>query len=245
MFKLKHIVTLLFCLLYSFSSYAISSLQPVVGATLGYARINGMYPVSIDYTIAPGLPPLGVIDNFREFGWMAGALAGIEWHCNRWVLAGEIEFDHYTSDHSSNFQALDHINVLTWNVSEEFKRSWAGIISIRLGYPMAPRFVPFMRLGLEGSRDKLDSSYESIGAVDYLLVVDTKRWLNRYVAGVGVDVPICLNKPWWVRIEYDAHLPFNNIDSQQAIIDGLLNPSFESGAKPKTQTIKVALLWKP
>jgi len=245
MFKLKRIVTLIVCLLCHYSSYAISSFQPLVGGTVGYARINGMYPVSIGYTIAPGLPPLTVIDNFREFGWMAGVIAGMEWHFNGWVLAAEIEFDHYSSDHRSSFQALDHVNFLGWNVTEEFTRRWSGMVSARIGYPMAPYFVPFMRLGLEGSRDQLESTYASIGAIHYQLAVDSKRWLERYVAGVGVDIPICLNKPWWVRIEYDAHLPFNNIDSQHTIVDGLLNPSFESGAKPKTQTIKVGLIWKP
>ena len=148
--------------------------------------------------------------------------------------------------HNRLFLFSDLANARIWDASERYDHQPTVEISGRIAYTMAPYFVPYMRLGIGTSRDKLISTFTGTPTVNTQTVeIVSRRQVYHWVAGFGAEVPFCfLNiMPLSFRLEYNTHVPGTALNTDVTMEDGIINPEFLTITKPKRQVIKAQLVW--
>lgn len=213
------------------------------GASAGFVRQLGTYDINFSYTNFPILSPTYTAENVRDVGSTLGVFTGYQVGCRGWLFGAEASIDWYNTAHTRFFMFKDIQQLLLWNGAERFKRSPTLGISGRIGFEMAPYLMAYVRLGLEGSRDKLSAAFSSLPVFREGVQSFSHHVLYRVVTGVGAETPLCFWPGMTFRFEYNYHLPCTRIETINAIRDGLLNPVFSSLTRPKTHVLKGSLVW--
>ena len=81
-------------------------------------------------------------------------MGGYQARCNGWLVGLELEVDWMSNGSTTNFQFTD-ANSVSWSGSAQYKRETNVGLTGRLGYQVAPCLLPYMRAGIETSRDKV------------------------------------------------------------------------------------------
>jgi hypothetical protein len=111
-------------------------------------------------------------------------------------------------------------------------------LTSRLGYEVIRYFVPYLRLGIEVSRDKLNVVEGSPTGM-----VDTEGFHTDWavVSGIGAEMPILMIMGLSFRLEYDYHYKQRTLSNRALSTDGVT--TVLSHANSHLHTAKIAFVW--
>lgn len=135
--------------------------------------------------------------------WLWGVFGGYQAKCHQWLLALELNID-WQQDASRNF-AYGDTNVVAGFAaggSANYDRGTTVGLTGRFGYEVACWFTPYLRLGVETSRDRFEIDLREFeGIMTYH--ADNSGRSYRFVGGLGFEMPIAQCTGLTVRAEYD------------------------------------------
>lgn len=215
-----------------------------IGILGGMAQDLGTYNSEIIYNGLPVFPYNYFDDEDRDYGYLGGVLAGVQGSCNDWLLGAEVRISWMNMDHHRYFNSPDAAQVLVWQFDQKLKHGTNYGLFTRLGFEIAPYFLPYIHAGAEMSRDKMDVVITGAPAIfPQSITLHDEHWTYRFTGGVGAEFPV----PWLsclsFRVQYMFHLPYTRLQANGVIIDGVVNPSFSTDVKPTTQTLEGAVVW--
>lgn len=187
--------------------------------------------------------PRGLITSYiqeiEDVGVIGGLLGGYQVRCHEWLFGAElnIEWQEVNHDRSSAFT-----NALNEGVSVTTSYAQRNIVGVsgRFGYEMFPNFLPYVRLGVQSSKDKL-----IVRAItnDFEDSVDMEgiRRVYRLMAGVGAEFPVCYLAGLSVRAEYNFRAKAGSIEASELAQDNetLSNASM----RPRSNSLLLALVF--
>ncbi len=175
-----------------------------------------------------------------------GMLAGYQVACLGWFAGVEFDIDWYQLKKSQNLRFSDAAEVHSWLGYVEFERKPVVALVARLGYKIAPYFLPYMRAGVETGQDKLSATFTSARAdiVPRTLNVENKERSYRFIAGLGADFPLPIMTCPALRLEYNYHGKGRTVEAMGTLNDNTdVFPTFVSSTKPKMQTGTASIVW--
>ncbi len=232
----------------------------LIGATGGYFARNSNVSANVTYFNPAqafiGIPPTNVIEDYDDNGLQWGLLVGYQARCDTWVLGGElsVDWEHSNRIHPFAFSDIEAINDglgLGWNGTFRYQREYALGFSLRMGYILEslryflpPVFMPYVRAGIELSKDSLDVTYSgSTPFYPFKTASHFDKWPYRFVAGIGCEIPVFETNAS-LRFEYNYHSSGQSLETQSSINDnGIVNPTFVTAMNPVIQSAKIGLIW--
>ncbi|MBS0290417.1 MAG: porin family protein [Proteobacteria bacterium] len=180
----------------------------------------------------------GFSNDQDDNGFVAGILGGYQIRCNDWLFGAELnaQWQDLGQENITAFtDALEHGIELN---AQYRQRNIIGL-SGRAGYEMFPGFLPYLRLGVLTSRDKLTvvgASLDPASSFD----IEGDRQVYRWMGGVGVESPICMLMGLSIRAEYNFQSKGGVVEATGLNFD---NVSFAAAhMRPKTHQLLVALV---
>ncbi len=240
----------------------------LVGVSGGYGVREGKEYITIINATAPFEGAETAFDQrFKDNGWLGSIFGGYQWKCNRWLLGTELNVDwrgyedgqdFVFAEADSSLNAAFGVGPVAWIASTKYKRDWAVGLTGRMGYELAPYLMPYIRLGAEWSRDKLN--FNAFRQPNVVLVgplppapvafpgisVSESSHKNSYraVIGVGVEAPIPTVagiNGLTVRAEYDFHYRGKTVGATVAASDNLT--LVNTSMNPHEQSAILSLVW--
>jgi len=227
----------------------------LIGATLGYLSQKENFITT--YT-APTLPvsiPIYVSHSEKntDGGMIMGLLAGWQYHFHRWLFGVEGSYDYQGFDKSHQFTYTEG-NAPTAAVNNFatgtmlYDRGDIFGLTGRVGYFVTPGFMPYLRLGIQMSRDEVE--YQSfIGTAtvtsgrtgtqtifpDYS---SKTKDVYGVVAGIGAELPTFIGAST-IRVEY------NFVRTESVIIEDNTFPIIGNHKfrYPESHMGKVSWVW--
>jgi len=198
------------------------------------------------YTGIPAFPLTDIVIEHTDKGTYWGLLGGLQAKCDAWIVGVELNLDWQNIGKKFEFAYTDAVGAIGWAGQARLKTTPVMGLTGLMAYEIAPYFIPFMRLGVETSQDKLDATFTAIvPSFPMQITIQNTEWQFRYVAGFGVTIPLFFVKQLLLRLEYDYHSFFNDKGTKASglITTNFIKPSFIASMHPRTQSGKIALLW--
>lgn len=232
----------------------------LLGASGGYAARSSNVSVDVIYNNPAAqfatIPASNVIEDYDDNGPIYGVLAGYQARCENWLLGGELNVDFEKIDELHPFAfsdvgAANGANGLGWNGTFKYTRDYTIGFSLRMGYEIEslrlfipPVFLPYLRAGVQMSKDTLEATYRGNNVVYPFSTSSTyRKWPYRFFAGAGCELPI-LDTHASIRFEYNYYSSGQTVETQSSINDnGIVNPSFNTAMNPIIQSGKIVLVW--
>lgn len=213
----------------------------LLGGSINYAERRGEFDISLRYVAIPIFPIVEGDNRYsnKGFGW--GLLAGYQLKKEGWIWGIEGSIDWLDITQTREFVFTDVIGLFSWDAKSNYDREPIAVLSGRMAYEIAPYFIPYIRLGLEGSEDSLEVTVTGHPLLPQnTVIVEDSRWNWHYLAGVGIETPLWCT-PATLRIEYNYHsrgrpLIANGVFVNQAF-------SFSSEMHNRTQSGKLSFVW--
>lgn len=209
----------------------------LAGVSGGYASRQGNMDLNI---IQDNLTQTTVSHDLSENGFVGGLFAGYDTFCNNWMLGGELKVDWHDSDDNNGFYFADNLGTATI-ANATYDRGTTVGLSGRMGFALSRYLMPYLRLGVEGSRDKLSLSTVNAAAPSVSASIDERRWVYRGLAGVGLELPI----PKWEQLSFRAEYNFLS-HGRSVTANGVAsnNVTFLSAsATQRTNEGRASLVW--
>ena len=205
----------------------------LMGISGGYEWRRSDVNVEVDILTTP---IIAFKHPLNDNGFMWGLFAGYQWHCNGWVLGGELSFSWDNND--KNHNTTLSVGGVPALVSTNYDRGLIVGVSGRWGYEIVDLLLGYVRLGLESSKDRLSVT----GILDgQTLAADGKRRPFRPFVGAGAEIPIPLWLGLSMRAEYNYHFKGKSVLIEGAT-DG--NPvSVFANSKPIMHTVFASVVW--
>ncbi|MGD9591294.1 MAG: outer membrane protein [Candidatus Berkiella sp.] len=231
----------------------------LIGAIGGYSSARSSVDVTALYrqpnALFAGIPPSTVIEDYKEGGFLGGILAGYQAQCENWILGAELKatWENYNDETTFSFSDVSVAyggNGFGFNGSMRYQREVTFEFALRFGYELEslmlffpPVFIPYMRVGVQTSKDTIEATYNGDPAVYPFTTSSTyKRWPYRFVAGIGTEFPVTPQLS--LRFEYNYVSAGQNMETIGYIQDGgIINPSFATAMNPIIQSGTMALVW--
>jgi len=208
----------------------------LLGISGGYAGTDG----KLNYTMTS---PAGVgtafTRNLSDSGFMWGLLGGYQGRCNGWLLGGELNVDWWDHSGDKNLAFTDGTGA-GWSGTTSFKRETNVGLTGRLGYEVASYFMPYLRAGVETSRDKL-SFNASNSAQTLTLGGENGRRAYRFVGGIGAEIPVPVVMGLSFRVEYDYHSRGRAVGVSGVASDNATG--FSASTKQHANSGRASLVW--
>ncbi|MBS0287194.1 MAG: outer membrane beta-barrel protein [Proteobacteria bacterium] len=222
----------------------------LVGASGIYVQRRGELDLSLRYSpvinFPRSFPNLEAQNRYTNKGFGAGVLAGYQVKSQGWTWGLEGSVDWHDADTPRDVVFTDVAGLFSWDAQSTYERDAIYAISGRMAYEMAPYFIPYIRLGVEGSDDSLDLTLISSTPLisPNPITVSDSRWNWHYLAGVGVETPLW-DTAMTLRLEYIYHSRASSLKPQGSLGLGLLNPAFTfvSDMHNRTQSFKLSAVW--
>ena len=216
----------------------------LVGLSGGYARHTGDMTIGIVY---PAFNNLHIDQHANGNGddWNKGLFFGYRWICNGWIWDGEFNVDLYQVEADVFFNI--HNSPLFYTAKRRYKHGPAFGFTGRWGYTVSPCFFPYIVVGLETNKDKLEVTLEGTPplATDPIVMFDAKQQI-RGIAGFGTEMPLgVLCDQLSLRFEY-RYYGMDKVLNPRGVLTTPIagfNPEFSMALRPKFNAFKVALLW--
>ncbi len=241
---MRKVVLCLFGLLLAASAHADWEGNALIGISGDYARYDGTYNIGLYYTGFPNIPKTEYSDRQRNTGFGGGVLLGYQVSCNDWLLGAEISADWLDVDKRRVFVFTDLSNFISWNSQLQTRNNGFYGLSTRVGYQMAPFFLSYLRLGIEAIHQEFSAVFQGApDAYPFSLKLKDDVWRSHVYVGVGAEFPLPISCHTHLRMEYNYHFPSGNLQSSGRIMDGVVDPAFELGARPAIDMGKVSLVW--
>lgn len=174
-----------------------------------------------------------------DTGFLGGVFAGYQWKEDlfTWALNLALDWNEIDEDHHYHAKDAAGDNFL---VRSRYEREFFYGVSARMGYQASEFIMPFVRVGIERSMNRLRFRADNTNNPDIpILILDRSLSHHKtgYVLGLGVDIPV-LYKNTHLRLEYQYHLCgdihytlVNNLFSAQAVF------------QPKVHFVTIGLQW--
>ncbi len=106
--------------------------------------------------------------------------------------------------------------------------------------------MPYIRLGAEWSRDKLDYTQALVGTTT-VIGANGRRNSYRAIAGLGLEVPVQTFygiNGLTVRAEYDYHGKGKTVDGRSSsFVPGLSSVFLDASRNPNSQSGILSIVW--
>jgi opacity protein-like surface antigen len=174
----------------------------LVGVSGGWAWLDG----NLDYVQnSPGFPVTTfTVDDTDSRGGLGSVLVGYQATCNHWLLGLEVNIDWMDTDDDLDNRVLffDTSNTVA-ELATDYKRDINYALTMRLGRQVSPFFMPYIRAGVETSRDTIN--FQVAFTDGTFAATDGSRRSYRFVGGVGAELPIPVWSGLTFRAEWDYH----------------------------------------
>ena len=204
----------------------------LIGVSGGLALREGNFDLVINHQQGP---TSSLTQNQEDNGLFGALFTGYQIRCNDWLMGVElnVEWQDLGRDQESAFT-----NALRQGTDIITRYSQTEVISLtgRFGYEIFPNFLPYIRAGIQTSRDRLDFFGVPIGggAVD----LEAKRRVYRFVGGFGVETPIPVLMGLSVRAEYNFQAKAGAIETAGLGIDN--GTLVSTSMRPSTNVIFIS-----
>ncbi|MBS0290424.1 MAG: outer membrane beta-barrel protein [Proteobacteria bacterium] len=179
------------------------------------------------------------------WGW--GVLGGYQARCNGWLLGVEFAADWLDSDNDDNGFAFTSVSPFnrSWIGNVNFERDYILALTGRMGYEAYPYLMPYIRAGVETSRDKVNFivfTPSTNGGVPFLTASGDSHCQSwRFIGGIGAEVPIPIFAGVTFRAEWNFHSNGKSVDATALANDGATLISVSG--KQETNTAKISLVY--
>lgn len=216
----------------------------LIGISGGYARHTGKLDIGVVYPI-PKLTADSFANGHGDI-WNKGIFIGYRHICNNWLLDGELHLDLYDvePDFFFSFNAL--FSDIIYHGKRRYKHGPGFGITGRWGYVVSPYVLPYIVLGLESNKDKLEITVQ--GNTPFFtepVVLYDSRQQYRGIAGFGAEFPLCFFRPnLSLRLEY-RYYSLDKVLNPRGTLSSPLNldPALSFALRPKFNTFRLQLLW--
>lgn len=191
----------------------------LAGASAGYAWRDGSFGFDSGSNANTPVVDFASAGHIKDNGFLYGVFAGIQTLCNNWVLGVEFAMDWQTKDKTSEFDFTSTSGIAaglpygSGSALARFERDTVFTLSTRVGYELASWYnlLPYVRIGVETSRDFLSSAVVLAGDPAIPIPADTTvAFLNgstrsyRLMAGAGLEMPLSfITAGTSLRVEYN------------------------------------------
>jgi hypothetical protein len=242
-----------------------------VGLSGGFSRHTGVVDVRAIYQNVDGnriiLRNL-TNDSFANGNgddWNKGLFVGYRFICNNWIWDGEFNVDLYQTEPDFFFRFNSHFALATvtppaagefvvpFQAMRRYKHGPAFGITGRWGYTMSPYFLPYIVMGLETNKDKLEFTIEGPTSLfANPIVLYNAQQQVRGIAGFGAELPLLfICEQLSIRLEYRFYALDHVLNPRGTLYGKLptalgtldLNNDFSMSLRPKFNTGRIALLW--
>ncbi len=187
-------------------------------------------------------------DDSNNNGWGWGLLGGYQARCNGWLLGVELAIDWLDGDDDNN----NNNGFAFTSVAPGIARNWIGdtswdtdyVVGLtgRMGYEVTPYFMPYLRAGVETSRDEVSFAIITNGGNPVIAGSgDGHRQSWRFVGGIGAEVPVPVVAGMSVRAEWNYHSDGRSTDATALLSDNATLVSV--GGSQSMNTAKVSLVF--
>lgn len=206
----------------------------LIGASAAYGTQSGDINYSLSSVVSEDVASSST--GFSDSGWLWGLLVGYQAMCNCWLFGGELSVDWSNHDGYKDYAFSDSDEGI--NVRAKYDQDAIVALSARLGYEVSSFFLPYIRLGLETSRDKLEfeSQTDSLAANG-----SESRRVWRFLGGVGLEMPVPMCAGLSVRGEYNYHSKGRTVTAGSTASDGVTYATAHT--KQHANTGKLSLVW--
>ncbi|MGD9591414.1 MAG: hypothetical protein AB7V32_02715 [Candidatus Berkiella sp.] len=218
------------------SAYAIWENNWLLGLSGGYAQRQGDIEFIVNH-------PLGQITSIShdqiDNGFIGGILGGYQARCHDWLFGGELNIEWQEVNRDQFYAFTDAINNGA-NAHSSYSQRNVVALTGRFGYEMYPNFMPYIRLGVQSSRDKLIFSAINTTMTEF---IDTEavRRVYRLTGGFGAEMPICYLTGLSARAEYNFRARAGSIEASELAND---NATFvRASSRPKMHAFIFALVF--
>ncbi|MBS0290413.1 MAG: hypothetical protein JSS07_10335 [Proteobacteria bacterium] len=243
-------------LLFMSSAYADWQGNWLFGVSGIYTDRRGEVDIGTLYNGAFPLFPLKTESGKRysDIGAGYGLLAGYQITCQGWIWGIEASVDWLDISSKRAFVYPDllpfEITLIEWHAQSEYKSEVPLVaLSGRMAYKMAPYFISYLRLGVEGDDESLDVIISPGTGSMQSTVLHASRWIWHYILGVGFEVPLGCS-PITLRAEYNFHSRAEPLFAHGRIHEGVINPFvdqilpvFDAEMSTITNSGKVSFVW--
>ena len=160
-------------------------------------------------------------------------------------MGGELNFDLQSIDKNHAFAFSDPDNLIGWAGNARYQRKNMIGISGRMGYAISQYFMPYARLGVGFSDDKLTTSFSGNPSVypnEIVMTATDIGYIASYLA-LAEKVPIPYTCGATARLEYNFYSRGRTMKGYGELIDGIISPTFESGLQPEMRMARLSLVW--
>lgn len=209
----------------------------LLGASAGYADRSGDF----DFQSSRGgnaTTVNAVAQDHSDNGFIWGFLGGIQARCTPWLFGAELNVDLHDFDDTQG-HAYSTVSGGSLASNARFERGTVVGLSARAGYEMAPYLLPYIRLGVETSKDDLTVNGLYSNGTTFGLADSNRSY--RFLGGVGFEVPVPTMENLVFRLEYNYHSKGSSVD-----VSGLANDTATAvlaSMKPKTHSGKASIVW--
>src|SRR5690606_7018419 len=106
------------------------------------------------------LPDVQVVDAakaYRDNGYFWGLVGGWQTYCNYWLFGAELNADWHYYEETRNFAYTQNNTGIA--IAAHYDRNFILGLSGRAGYQIVDFLMPYIRLGVETSRDKMYTAF--------------------------------------------------------------------------------------
>jgi hypothetical protein len=211
----------------------------MLGVTGGYASRHGNIGIVAN---GPG-QHLEFNNNMNSHGGVWGIFGGYQVFCNGILFGLELNVQWEDIEQNNDYVFLDDHGI-EWTGVANYKREPAVGLSGRFGSRVSRCFIPYVRLGLETSRDKLalfavrDPFFVPLEAD-----IEGDRQNFRLFAGLGAEIPLLLKGLVGpaIRLEYNYHAEGPNTEAEGFASDD--TTLVVARSKSKTHVGTASFLW--
>ena len=218
----------------------------LLGASAGWAQDNGLIEISgatVDSTTTT------TVDRLRSDNFAGGVFGGYQIRCNRWIMGAELNLTWEDNNDDSVF-ASETSSVATVSYDRDVTAGLTG----RLGFEFWPWLAPYVRAGVETSRDTLEVAFAPIDATTALPIVPAaagfgsnseRSW--RGILGIGVETPVPVFMGLTGRVEYGYHFKGKHITASSEILE-IADPAPTgifgiATTRPAQHSVMASLVW--
>lgn len=221
----------------------------LVGASGGFAQSTGHVDFGMTYLGLPIYPRFDTEIELVDQGGLASVFVGYQWICNRWIYGLELKLDWMEDARAHEYALSDNgffpgVGILLGFTGQfEYERSPLVGLSARLGYEVSPIFIPYIRFGVEATRDKFNVTVQGLSQIyPFGISLEDKRDIYSYYIGFGAQTPL-FSSPFSLRFEYNYIARGRALITSGNIVDGDVNPFFEIQTHSKIHQLFASLVW--
>lgn len=220
----------------------------LLGASAGSASRDGKLSTEMDYKnnaiVPPGFFLTNVKHDLKDSGFIWGIIGGAQATCGPYMFGLEANVDWPDYDSTHAFAFSDSRGAQGWNGLAHYDQGHTIGLSVRAGYRVFDWLMPYIRIGAETSKDKLQVNFSGNQFYPFAINLNTSRRSLRFLGGAGLEIPLPLISGLVARAEYNYHSKGKNLRTQGLLVDNFnIDPFFITETKQRTHSGIGAIVW--